>query len=62
MWWRTDTTPWQSLGGLFKFSPKPVVWNGVTYVFGIGIDDAIWYRTLTTLGSHSEERSRLTSP
>ena len=50
MWYRTQNTQWQSLGGLFVGSPTAVVFNGATYVFGIGWDDAVWYRSPTSSG------------
>ena len=48
MWRWTASLGWHSLGGQFVFSPKPVIWKGVTYVFGIGLDNALWYRTATS--------------
>ena len=49
---RCGTAPrpagWQSLGGAFIFDPTAVTFQGVTYVFGIGIDNAVWYRSTTS--------------
>jgi len=48
MWYRTDSTDWQSLGGLFIFDPVAVTVQGVTYVFGVGQDHALWYRSIAS--------------
>ena len=45
MWYRTRQTEWQSLGGALLSNPTAVTFDGVTYVFGVGLDDAVWYRT-----------------
>lgn len=48
MWYGTEATGWQSLGGLFIFDPVAVTVQGVTYVFGVGQDHALWYRSVTS--------------
>ena len=44
-----------SLGGALRSDPTAVIFDGQTYVFGIGLDDAVWYRTPQTAGPASAE-------
>ena len=37
-----------SLGGQILYDPTPVTFEGVTYVFGVGVDEAVWYRSPTS--------------
>ena len=36
---------WESLGGALLSDPTAVIFDGQTYVFGVGLDEAVWYRT-----------------
>ena len=43
-----DVPSWNSAGGGFISSPTSVIFGGETFVFGVGFDEAIWFRRLNS--------------